>query len=233
MAFALLLFFVIAYTYNVIDGVIVWALPLWLMLFSAFHCSIWIARIVALMSRQARSGVMDEVGMIPPGRVFVYLTICKVVLNEDEALAWLTLLRLALAGIIFFCLFMSLCIAVTLISGFSPLDFGAVLLELTLVAIIIPLEHTQSVVIACLLAIVFCTRIQSQMDKTSIAVAGFLLLQILTYSLAVAIVVVLEKHSLGVVLALFMLIREVLVFALWRIVLRDANEDNSPQLSMR
>ncbi len=233
MAFALLLLFIIAFTFNAIDDVIIWTLPLWLMLFSAFTCSIWITRIVGLMSRQARAGVLDEVSMIPPGRIFIFLSICKVVLNEDDAVIWLSLLRRGLAGILIVSVIMSLCIALTQVGNTSPLEFGLVLFELLLVAIVIPLEHTQSVVVACLLALIFCTRVPSQMDKTSIAVAGFLLLQILTYSLAVAIVVVLEMHSLGIALALFMLIREVLVFALWRFVLRDANEDNLPQLSMQ
>ena len=232
-AFALLLLFVIAFTFNAIDHVIIWTLPLWLMLFSAFYCSIWITRIVGLMSRQSRAGVLDEVSMIPPGRIFIFLSICKVVLNEDDAVIWLSLLRRGLAGIFIVSVMMSLCIALTQVSNISPLEFGLVLFELLLVAIVIPLEHTQSVVIACLLAIVFCTRVPSQMDKTSIAAAGFVLLQILTYSLAVAIVVVLEMNNIGIALALFMLIREVLVFALWRFVLRDANEDSLPQLSMQ
>ena len=91
------------------------------MLFSASYCAIWIARIVPLMSRQSILGVLDEISVIPPGRVFVYLTVCKVVLNQDDAVLWLGLLRRVLAGLVTIVLLMSLCIALTLLADqFDP-----------------------------------------------------------------------------------------------------------------
>ena len=228
-AFPLLL--LVAYTYHAVDESIGWILPLFLMLYSMIYCAVWIARIVALMSRQARSGTLDEVSVIPPGRVFIYLTICKVVLNEGDALYWLGSLRRVLAGCVYLMLIMSLCIAAAQMDQLSPRAFATVFIELTLFAIVIQLEHTQSALIACLFAIVACSRPRSLIDRTSVIVAGFILLQILSYSLAIAVVVALELSGLSIALALFIFLREMLILLLWRLILREANEDNLPPRS--
>lgn len=225
---ALPLLILVAYTYHAISDAIGWALPLYLMLFSTLYCAVWIARIVALISRQARSGALDEVSVIPPGRVFIYLTICKVILNEDDVLYWLGLLRRVLAGGVFLMLIMSLCIAAALMDQLSPWEFAAVLLELTLIAIVIQLEHAQSTLFACLLAVAGGSRLRGSFDRASIIVAGFILLQILSYSLAIGTVAALGLSSLSIALALFLLVRELLILLLWRVILRDANEDNLP-----
>lgn len=225
LAYALLLLFAFAQTFNMVDAAIMWTLPLWLMLFSLSYCAVWMGRIVALMSRQARSGVLDEVSMIPPGQAFVYVVIGKVVLNEDDALAWLTLLRRSIASIVFFVFLMAFCIAATQVGQVNPLQLAEMLAALALVALVIPVEHVQSTTIACLTAIVVCMRAQTTVDKSSIAVAGFVLLQILSYSLAIAFAVALQTVALSIMFALYLFIRELLIAALWKDVLRQVNED--------
>ncbi|MCY3781446.1 MAG: hypothetical protein OXG78_14125 [Chloroflexi bacterium] len=223
---ALLLFFAFAHVYNFVSSAILWTLPLWLMLFSLSYCSIWIGRIVALMLRQTRAGVMDEVSMIPPGQAFVLLVIGKVVLNEGDALAWLTLLRRYLAGAVFFCFAMAFCIAATQVGQVNPFEFATMLAALLLVTLVIPLEHLQSTIIACLTAIIVCMRTQTNIDKASIAVAGFALLQLLGFALAIAVVIALEAVELSIMIALYLFIREILIAALWHLVLRQLNEDD-------
>ena len=226
IAYALLLFFVFINAYSLIGDAIIWTLPLWLMLFSLSYCTVWMGRIIALMSRQAQVGILDEVSMIPPGQAFVFLVIGKVVLNEGDALAWLTLLRRYLAVIIFFSFFMALCVASMQISQIDPLELAALATALTLVALVIPLEHSQSAIIACLTAILVCTRLRNPIDKTSIAFVGFALMQILSYSLAIALVVALEAVLISIAFALYLLVRELLIAALWTYVLRLVNEDD-------
>ena len=220
------------YTFNVVDEAIGWALPPLLMLYSAVYCVFWIARIVALFSRQARQGAMDEVSVIPPGRLFIYLTICKVVLNEDDALYWLGLLRRVLAAGVFMMLIMSLFVAATQLDQLSPWEMATVFIELGLVAVVIPMEHNQSVLSACLLAVLGSTRLSSAFDRASATIAGFLLLQILSYALSVGAVVALGRLSLSLALALFLLARELLILLLWRAILLAANEDNAPARSL-
>ena len=225
VAFGLVLLILVAYSYALIDHVIVWLLPVWLMLFSFSYCAIWIARIVPLMSRQSILGVLDEISVIPPGRVFVYLTVCKVVLNQDDAVIWLGLLRRVLAGLALLVLLMSLCIALTLMSDSSILELFAILLDLVLAAAVIWLEHSQSTVLACLIAVEASIRSEGNVDKTSVAVVAFALAQILCYAFTLAIIIGLEFYSLGLGLLLFLLARELLVSALWRVILNGANEE--------
>ena len=228
LACAVPLLFLAGYAYHALHEAIGWALPLFLMLFSTCYCAVWMARIAALMSRQSRSGALDEVSVIPPGRVFVYVTICRVVLNEDDALYWLGLLRRVLAGGVFLMLMMSLCIAATQMDQLRLLDLAAIFVELMLIALLIQLEHTQSAVAACLVAVLGGSRLRGSFDRTSLIGAGFLLLQILSYSLALAATVALGLPSLSLALALFLLGRELAILLLWRAILRDANEDDLP-----
>ena len=153
MAISLVLLFLIARIYLSINEALIWSLPLLLMFFSAPHCVIWISRIVTLQSRGASDGVVDEVSMIPPGRIYIYLAICRVVLNADDALFWLHLLRRVLGGFVFLGLCFSLCIALTQMGTANAADIGRLLFEVLLVAVVIVLEHSQTIVLACLLAV--------------------------------------------------------------------------------
>ena len=226
VAYALLLFFIFINAYNFVGHAIIWSLPLWLMLFSLSYCTVWLGRIVALLSRQAQVGILDEVSMIPPGQAFVLLVIGKVVLNEDDALAWLTLLRRYLAGFVFFSFFMALCVASMQIKRIDAVEMAALAAALALVALVIPLEHAQSVTLACLTAILVCARLRSPVDRSSIAFVVFLLAQIMSYSLAIAMVVALDAVEISLAFALFLAIRELLIAALWRSILRQVNEDD-------
>ncbi len=215
----------LAYLYNAIGHVILWLLPLWLMLFSASYCLVWIARIVPLISRRSVLGALDEISVIPPGRVFIYLTICKVVLNRDDAVVWLGYLRRGLAVLVALILLMTLCIALTLLAEGSLLDLAAILVDLALTAAVIWLEHSQSTALACLLAIEAATRVGGAVDKNSVAMTTFALAQLLGYCLAVAAVIVLELVSLSALLLLFLLLRELMISAIWRRILDGANEE--------
>ena len=215
-----------AYAYAHIDHDFIWTLPIWLMLFSAVYCAIWIARIVPLMAAQSIFGVLDEISVIPPGRVFIYLTICKVVLNRDDAVLWLGLFRRVLAGLALLVLLLTLCIAFSLLAESSVLELLAILLDLFFAAAVIWIEHSQSSVLACLIAIEVSTRFGGKIDQTIVAIIIFALAQLLSYTAALSVVIALNRLSLGLMLLLFVMLRELLVSALWRLILRRANEDD-------
>lgn len=223
LAFFCLLLLAVAYTYLLVGDGIIWTLPLWLMLFSTWYCALWIARIVALVWRQSRNRVLDEVSVIPPGRVFLYLTICRVALNRDDALFWLNQIRRILAGIVLLSLALSLCIALTQVAAVEAATLAALLMDLGLIILLIPMEHAQSIVIASLLAIELTCRMQGSIDKTSAVLSAFIVLQILSYALAVAAALALDLYSLSLVLFLFLLGREWLISFLWQLLLRRSN----------
>ncbi len=225
-AFGAVLLILMAYAYALVDQDFIWTLPIWLMLFSAVYCTIWIARIVPLMAKQSKFGVLDEISVIPPGRVFIYLTICKVVLNRDDAVLWLGLLRRVLAGLALLVLLLTLCIAFSLLEESSVLALLAILLDLIFAGAVIWVEHSQSAVLACLIAIEVSTRFSGKIDQTVVAIIVFALAQVMCYAVALSIVIALNRLTLGLMLLLFIVFRELLVAALWRLLLRRANEDD-------
>ncbi len=224
--FGAVLLILMAYAYAHIDHDFIWTLPIWLMLFSSVYCVIWIARIMPLMAKQSIFGVLDEISVIPPGRVFIYMTICKVVLNRDDAVLWLGWFRRVLAGLALIVLLMSLCIAFALLSESSVVDLAAILLDLFSAAAVIWIEHSQSAVLASLIAIETSTRSSGKIDQTVVAIVAFALAQILCYAAALAIIIVLNRLSLGLMLLLFIMSRELLASALWRLILHRANEED-------
>ncbi len=206
---------------------VVWALPLLLMLFSAPYCAIWIARVSQLMSRQRVGGARDQIGLIPPGPVFVHLTICKVALNQDDAVAWLALLRRVLAFTVMTVLLLTMCLVMSLLRETSAVALGALLLDLCLAAAVMVLEHSQSTVLACLVAVTAATRAGAYADKASVAIGAFFGLQAASYALPLAALSLLGEISVGAAFALFLLLRELLVAALWRLILEEAGEGGS------
>ena len=99
------------------------------------------------------------------------------------------------------------------------------MLDALLAAAVIWLEHSQSTVLACLIAVEVSNRVGGSIDKTSVAMTTFALAQILCYALALAIVIVSNQASLGLLLLLFLLLRELMISAIWRMILAGANED--------
>ncbi len=230
LACLILLFFASANLHLAIDDAILWTLPLWLMAFSLVYCAIWIARIVSLISQCQADGILDEVSVIPPGPVFIYLTICKVVLNGADAAAWLTTLRRALAAIVFLVVMVSLFIVLMQLDAIEPAPVAAFVIESALIGSVILLEHEQSSVLACLLAIILSSRLRDQIDKASASVVCFGLLQILTYALPLALLIALNALSLSAALLVYLLAREWLIAGLWRQLLRQANAESTPSI---
>lgn len=225
IAGGLLLFFALAFLHSRMSDAVVWTLPLYLLLFSSVYCVIWITQIVALLLQGAREGLLEEVSVIPPGRIFVFISVCKVVLNAGDAIAWLTATRRLMAGIIAFILLMASCIAFTQLSDVDPVELGSLLLEVALFILIIPLEHSQSAVLACLTSIEAVNRFPASIDRISAACVAFIMLQMLSYAFALAIGLAFSAGHLSLMLLVFILARELLISALWRSILRQANAE--------
>ena len=219
---AMLVFGAAAHSYASLRANIEWSLPLWLMLLSACPCAIWIARIVALLSRQSRAGRLDELSLIPAGRSFIFKTACQVVLSEGDAAWWLGLLRRCLASLALLLMLMGVCITLVSIESVDWQELALLLLDVLLLALAILLEGAQSGLLACSLGI-FCGRTApGALDRTSAAFAIFALLQVLSYALAVAGAALLNVPRLWLVCGLFLLLRELAIGTIWRTALRDA-----------
>ncbi len=237
---ALLLFLAVARVYGSVGAGVIWLMPLWLMCHSLICSARWIYRIVSLISRQGRDGVLDEVSVIPPGRVFIYLAICKVVLHEEDALAWTTMLRKLAGGIVFFAFAMTLFVTLIALEDIDTSRLSLMLVELSLLSIVIIHEHKQSVLLLSLLPMALSRRLKGQIDGTCLALACFAALQVLSFMFAIAgpaaiqalawlyqLPVDIAAIGLAMTLALFLLIREILIGCLWRTVLHQTNAESS------
>ena len=228
-----MLMFLLAQAYSFIGFSVIWTLPLWLMLHSLLYSSFWLGRIVALISRQSSDGLLDEVGVIPPGRVFIYISICKVVLHENDALAWLSIIRKFLAGAALLGLLMPVLVTMYQLDNIDLHKLLLMMLELALIALLIQLEHSQSMVMVCLLPMLLCRRIRGRADVSSVVIICLFTLQILSYLMAIALPLVLlyvvpaagEAFGLALTFGSFIVVREMLILLLWRAVLHQENDE--------
>ena len=226
------IFLAMAYAYASHGESLIWSLPLWLMLHSLICSAAWIHRIAAMISSQARAGVLDEISVIPPGPLFVYLAICKVVLHRDEGLGWVTSLRHLLAIMLCLCIAFPLLIAVTMVDAVDPYRLALILIEIALLAALVVGEHAGSVALACLLPIVLARRLPAYLDASSAVIVVYITVQLSTFCVALALAALLAASSLqwlaalslSLFLAGFLLLREATLALLWRLALRDANE---------
>lgn len=233
---ALFLFLALARLYGSIGAHLIWLMPLGLLLHSLVCSLPWLFRIVLLISRQGRAGVLDQVSVIPPGGLFIYFAICKTVLHRDDALAWTMLLRKLAAGIVFFAVAMLILVTLGAVERVNTGRLALLLVELSLLCFAIAHEHKQSVVLLCLLPMALSRRLKSQIDGASLTLACYITLQLLSFMLAVAGPLALQtiaRHAhlsfdisaqgLALMLALFLLVRELLIGLLWRVARHQSN----------
>lgn len=224
-----------ALAYGRLGESLIWSLPLWLMLHSLICGAAWIHAIAALLSRQTRAGVLDEISVIPPGALFVHLAICKVVLHRDDALGWLTSLRKFFAALLCVCIAFPLLIAVSMVEAVDLFRLALKLLEIALLAALVYGEHAGSVALACLLPIVLARRLPAYLDASSAVIAAYIAAQLSTFGGAIVLAALLAASplpwlgalSLSLFLTAFLLLRELTLALLWRQALRDANETNA------
>jgi len=239
MLTAFLLLIALARTYYSVGSSVLWTLPLWLMLYSLTYSARWIYRIVSLISRQGRDGVLDEVSVIPPGRVFIYLAICKVVLHEEDALGWVTMLRKIAGGIVLVALAMPILVTLNSLETVDTSRLVLLLAELSLLSLVIIQEHKQSVVLLSLLPMALSRKLKGQIDGTCLVLVCYAVLQLLSFLIAIAgpatikaiapryqFAVDMAAIGLAMTLALFLLIREVFIWSLWRTVLHQTNAES-------
>ena len=236
---ALLLLLALARVYGSLGAGVVWFLPLWL-LFHSLVCSVrWIYRIVWLISRQGRDGVLDEVSVIPPGRVFIYLAICKVVLHEQDALAWLSMVRKIAGGLVLVALAMPIFVTLYNMENIEASRLSLLIIELSLLCFVIIHEHKQSVVLMSLLPMSLSRWLKGQIDGTCLVLVCFAIVQVLSFLLAIAGPATMQALAwrqqlsldiaaigLAMMLASFLLIREIFIWRLWRTVLHQTNAES-------
>ncbi|MCA9889000.1 MAG: hypothetical protein KC546_11540 [Anaerolineae bacterium] len=199
--------------------------PLWLMVFSGSYVIVWIYRITTVLAEQRRSGSLSSLNTIPAGRFFVSLAICHAVLNKDDALVWIRMLRHLVVGVILYVLMMVIMVTLTQIDTVELAETATIIFDIGVIVAVVYAEHRQSVLLGCLTAITL-PRATSNNDSASIAILGFVALQVATFAvpaliaIAVQMMIGREEPLIAVAFLLFIILREGLVNLLWWIVSR-------------
>jgi len=194
--------------------------PIWLMVFSGGYVVVWIYRITTVLAQQRRTGAISSLNAIPPGRFFVSLAICHAVLNKDDALVWIRLLRHIAVGLLLYVLMMVIMVTITQIEAISLGEFLSVVLDIGVMITLIYAEHRQSVLFGCLTAITL-PRFSNNGDSAPVAILGFVVLQTVTFAVPILIAVAAqallgaEEPLMALAFILFILIREALANGLW------------------
>jgi len=203
-------------------AIVIFTVPLWLMIFSGGYIMPWLYRIIAILSRQRRNAVLDSINMIPDGSLFVSFTICHAVINDDDMLHWIQLLRHILLLIFITSTVMAMCLALSLLDFIDAGSLAIILIDMLLIAAVLHLEHQQSVIIACLLAIDISQNVSSSADHMVGTIIMYILVQFATIVFPICILILLQNgiaSSLPYVslfFALFLLCRELLMMYLWQ-----------------
>ena len=239
LAAGILLLLLTTWLYARAGVAILWMTPLLLTCHSTACGIFWVRGIVSLMSRQGLERLLDQVGVTPPGPVFVYLTICKVVLHADDALAWMTLARRLLAGAALLGLLLPILLIWSQVDDARFGQLALILAQLALLSLVIVLEHRQSAVLGCLLPMLLRWRFRAPIDATSAVIGAYVMLQLLSGLLALSLPIVINfalptmDEALGLPAALggFLILRELLILALWRALLHQENDERSSALA--
>ena len=218
-----------------LGSVIIVMMPLILTVFSSSYIILWIYRITLIIGIERENHNLDSVSVTPIGQVSVRWMICLATLHHNDTLAWIDLSRRIVIGIIWVLFTMALCLTIT---QMAVIDTGEVLIFIVNIVVfgaVIYIEHAQSILIGCLVAMWIPNVIPSPMDATIGAVLITILLQIMSFFVAISLGVFLQSGgNLDVNLlfnpdfftinfVMFALVREVLIFSLWRVIAYQSN----------
>lgn len=197
---------------------------------SSVYISAWIIDISRTIATQHRNRTYDLLCAAPAGAPGVSQAICAASLHRDERLTWVIFLRRLMTGLLLFILLMILLVtAATSRDTFDLPQLLRLLLDILLLATAFYIDHIQAIVMGCLVGMLTPARSRSRPETPFLAVGGFLILQIIIFSISLlAITGLLSLPTVNwwsgiILLAFFYLIREMVNVALWRMLVYQLN----------
>ena len=194
-------------------------LPLYLMIFSGSYILPWLYRIATIIKQQHRDAVLDVIGVIPPGRVYVTFAIAHAVFNEEDRLGWLRLLRQIVLLIAIVGIFFATILTISQIETDGLTNGLPILLDMIVISLLIYLEHHQSILIGCYLAVIIPQQASHHGNIVGNILINYSMLQFLTWMIPVVIVILGESinalSTSSFTIIGFILVRELLLVFLW------------------
>jgi len=217
-----------------VDSAIIVTMPLILILFSSSYIIPWMYRISWIIGVERHNRTLDSVSVTPAGQVAIKWMISIVTVHHKDTLGWIDLSRRIVIGIIWMLFTMALCLTITQLSDTSLSEVLNFVLNIVVFGGVIYVEHAQSILIGCLIAMWIPNKVATRLDATVSAILLYATLQILTFVAGLLLSVVIQGGLLDVNILfnqkfftlsfiMFGLIREVLIFVLWRILAYESN----------
>ena len=196
--------------------------PLALVLFSSSYIIPWLYRIARAIQKQYRNSVMDTIGVVPPGQAFIMLTICNSVLNDHDQLGWIQLLRYLVVVIVMMGILVATIITAAIVESVVFVDIIVMLTNIAVFGFLLYVEHQQSILMGCYIAMIVPRHATHSGNIVASTLMNFALLQIATILIPMAVIIALayfdNTSSMFLVnTLLFLLIREGILYGLWRI----------------
>jgi hypothetical protein len=197
---------------------------------SSLYVSVWIIDITQMIIREHRQGTYDLLCAAPAGAINVNQAICAASLHRYNALMWINLARKLSAGLFLFVLLMIFPLAAFYQKPDEDLRLWRPFLDIVALIIATYLDHVQTVVLGCLVAMLAPVQRPRNRDASLIAVGGFLTVQALIFLLTGLVITLLDLvyewfHPTSVWVELcrpalnllaFYLIRETFNIILWK-----------------
>lgn len=225
-----------------INSTVIVILPLILIAFSSSYVMVWIYRITIIIAIERENRTLDSVSVTPVGQVCVRWMICIATVQHKDALGWIDLSRRTVIGIIWALFMMALFITVAQISVIEISEVLAFILSIVVFGGVIYVEHAQSILIGCLVATWIPNVIPTRIDATIGAILITILLQILTFLLGLVLGGFLQSGGnldvnnlfnpdfFTINFIVFTLVREALIFMLWRMIAYQSNTNPNVRL---
>lgn len=217
-----------------VDSAIIVTMPLLLIVFSSSYVIPWMYRISWIIGIERDNHTLDSLSVTPAGQVSFKWMISSATVHHKDTLGWIDLSRRIVMGIIWMLFTMALCLTITQISDANPSELFTFVVNIVVFGGIIYVEHAQSILIGCLIAMWIPNKVATRLDATVSAILLYAVLQILTFIAGILLGVLLQGGMLDanilynqefftISFIMFGLVREVLIYVLWRMLAHESN----------
>jgi hypothetical protein len=195
---------------------------------STGYVVVWVITVCNAISTERDRGTYDLLCLPPSGALRANWAICTAFLHSHGGLGWISLIRKLCSGLLLLALLSALMITASLSRTASPFQpqFAGLFLDMIALAFVSYIDHIQSVVLGSLIGMLAPQFNWSRMTARIWAPWLFVSAQVIPL-LVTAFALLLMPESSPMVLGLFVfwLMRESLIFVLWRTLIFSLNAD--------
>jgi hypothetical protein len=203
---------------------------------SSCYVVAWVICISVTIAGEHEHGTYDQLCVSPSGALGANWAMCAASLHRADTLGWIDLLRRLLSGLLLLILLMVLLTTAIRETTPSLFQFLRLFLDMLLLAAVSYVEHVQSVAQGSVVGMLVPMYSRTRVEGRILAAGMFLILQLATLmAIFLAAMRVLpgldaELNPTTLSLLVFCLMREVFIFALWRLLVYHLNA-NPTELS--